>query len=436
MKKKPEILSIILIATFAAALFWYFYKQVLGGDYWNWLIFSFYLILFAAVIFSIISKKKIDGLIISIIATCVTIIAVDILIVALKFDPFEIKIRKTTVPQLGVINVPKFHDTVDFSAQKNGDLLDIYKVNPKSLPELNTNESYTFSYNIDKLGFRNQDDRQIKDAQILTIGDSYTIASSLPLDKGWPYLIENLTQKKVYSAATNQIGPINYLRYLEYFAPQLAPNTTILIGFFEGNDFVDLDFTLPQNTQKNLANLLRYVWINRNSVVKNLDSIEIPQFKVGDTSWPILFYKAYVDQLLMDENTFTQRPQLKELAQILGKMKEICNTYQHNCAVVYFPDKFHVYFPIIKNQFNYQKYFAQILGSSSDISTNLAEKTISVQEKTFKKMVEAAGLKFISLTSALTQKAADSLLYWPYDSHLNGLGNQTSAEEIIKELEL
>lgn len=384
------------------------------------------------------------------------IIVIDLFLMMLQFDPFIFQLRKVPDPDFGVTNAPNFRMNVSFSAEKNGDLLEMYRIDSQNLPKLPSNEAYTFSYQIDGRGFRNAEGQNLEDSDILVIGDSYTIASSLPLEKGWVSVLQKSTGKKVYQMATNQIGPKNYLHYLKFVAPQLKPHTKVLIAFFEGNDFANLDFQISDTRKKNLANFLRYFWENVKKFTVPTRTLDIPRFLISQNaglqkSLPLLFLKNSVDDGLQNEEDFLQMFQPVELRDIFTQISSTCRAHLIDCHVIYFPEKFRVYFPLVQDQFDYEKYFSKIIPEFSELkmtelemtenrdiqeilSEDLYRQRLGIREKWLMDTLAHLGLNFISLTDILSRSARENLIYWPYDTHLNGLGNEVAAREVAEKL--
>ncbi len=397
---------------------------------------AFYLLTAGIFGWMIFNKKKVDGAWLSVLSVGLTIIVIDLVIMGIGFDPYALKIRKVYDEEMGVKNLPGLAMQVQFDAAKNGDLLDVYGIDPQSLPTLPTQETYDFPYQIDQNGFRNRLGMDLKQVKIVSVGDSYTIASSLPQELAWPALVAKSMSVPGYNAAVNQIGPENYLKILKFLAPKLTPKTTVLIAFFEGNDLGSLSFEVENRTKKNLATFLQYFYEQLMSPKKVRISLSLPEFSIHGQKYPLLFLKPYVDGLLRTSEDIQHDKNLLALEEIFSLMSEVCTQYDLNCTLVYFPEKFHVYYPLLGSQFGYGKYFETLLPGTpvDDLDPQTMEANIGNLETVVRSLAEKSGLKFISLTSALQKEAKDFLLFFPYDTHLNGLGNEISAQEIVKQL--
>ncbi len=365
-----------------------------------------------------------------------TIVFIDLLLILVQYDPYSIKIRKVYDPVLGVINTPNLHTDVNFSAEKSGDLLGIYGIDPSSLPGLPRNESYDFKYQIDANGFRNTKGKDWKQADLLTIGDSFTIASSLPEEKTWSSLLAaKMGIVSWYEASVNQLGPENYLKILQFFAPGLKAGTKVVIGFFEGNDLHDLYFEMPRQNRKNLALLLDYAVSEFSQSKPFLSKVRIPLFNLAGSTWPVLFFQPYVDQLAQNKDSIRENENYAKLNTIFADYTKICGQYRLNCFIVYFPDKFHVYYPLIKGQFDYAGYFKAITGNGTPAPAPADfDKNLDNEKTLIKTLADENGLQFISVVGDLQKAAGSAIVYWPYDTHLNAYGNEIAAESIKNSL--
>lgn len=428
------------------------------NDFWNYVVFSFYFLFFGIVFYAIFFRKKIDGIRLTVIVVSGMIVLFDLVLLGLRFDPYLFQIRKISHPELGVTNVFGLQTNVQFSAERNGDLLEMYGIDPKGLPGLPSNEKYEFPYQIDAFGFRNPSGEELADSDIVVIGDSYTIASSLPLEKGWVSVLRESSGKRVYQMSTNQIGPQNYLEYLNFAALRLKSGTKVLIAFFEGNDFANLDFQIENNRKANLANFLKFSWENIKKMAAPRKIVDIPRFSIFGNfglreSFPLLFFKNYVDDGLRGKEEFLAMSQIDDLRSIFSQISDTCRNYSLDCHVVYFPEKFRIYFSLIRDQFDYGEYFSRIelddvtqrrtdleIPSSADapviLSEDVYEERLSFREKWLMNELERIQLPFVSLTGALSKAAQSRLIYWPYDTHLNEFGNEVAGREIAREVSL
>jgi hypothetical protein len=98
--------------------------------------------------------------------------------------------------------------------------------------ELNRNPKF---FEHDANGFRN--DAVPTQADVVTIGDSFTYGWSVSSEQSWPRVLENITRCRVYNMGFGGYGPIQYLS-LANMALEYRPRT-IIVGVFLGNDLAD-----------------------------------------------------------------------------------------------------------------------------------------------------------------------------------------------------
>jgi hypothetical protein len=108
-------------------------------------------------------------------------------------------------------------------------------------PNLTRDEilSFTLTYNkrygIDSNGFRNP--QALKNADIVTIGDSHTFGFNVKTEDSWPYQLGRMTNKVVYNFGIGNFGIVQY-SYLIDKAIKLNPKN-IIIGLYLPNDLND-----------------------------------------------------------------------------------------------------------------------------------------------------------------------------------------------------
>jgi hypothetical protein len=88
----------------------------------------------------------------------------------------------------------------------------------------------------DAWGYRNR--AVPEQAEIVAIGDSQTYGVAASAANSWPAWMDRMREEAVYNLAQNGYGPVQYLYMLENQALGLSPST-IVVGFYFGNDFYD-----------------------------------------------------------------------------------------------------------------------------------------------------------------------------------------------------
>jgi hypothetical protein len=84
------------------------------------------------------------------------------------------------------------------------------------------------------LGFRN---REVpSSADIVAIGDSHTYGNTAKMEDSWPYVLGNLTGRRVYNMGLGGYGPNQYFAVFTRKALGLKPRV-IICGLYMGDDF-------------------------------------------------------------------------------------------------------------------------------------------------------------------------------------------------------
>lgn len=88
----------------------------------------------------------------------------------------------------------------------------------------------------DSYGFRN--DTDIKDADIILVGDSFIAGTGTSNEHLPSKVLENLTNKNVASLSYARMGPREYEFILNKYLDLIKKDAKIFVFYFEGNDFV------------------------------------------------------------------------------------------------------------------------------------------------------------------------------------------------------
>jgi lysophospholipase L1-like esterase len=109
---------------------------------------------------------------------------------------------------------------------------------PRIVPDdflLHRVEGYSGGH--DAWGFRNT--QKPDSAEIVCIGDSMTYGISATAHDSWPAVLGEIRHASVYNMSLGGYGPIQYLYLMRTKAVELHPRT-VIIGFYFGNDFLDV----------------------------------------------------------------------------------------------------------------------------------------------------------------------------------------------------
>jgi lysophospholipase L1-like esterase len=87
----------------------------------------------------------------------------------------------------------------------------------------------------DARGYRNHS--ALSEAEIVTLGDSWTYGAGVPSDAAWPHVLSERLNRQVYNMGVPGTGPLQS-REILHQALQLHPRV-VIFGFYFGNDLLD-----------------------------------------------------------------------------------------------------------------------------------------------------------------------------------------------------
>jgi hypothetical protein len=112
----------------------------------------------------------------------------------------------------------------------------------------------------DARGYRNR--MALSEAEIVTLGDSWTYGAGVPSDAAWPHVLSQRLNRPVYNMGVPGTGPLQSREILRQ-ALQLHPKV-VIFGFYFGNDLLDDFFFAEKNerlpeflTAKDIADVAR-----------------------------------------------------------------------------------------------------------------------------------------------------------------------------------
>ena len=132
------------------------------------------------------------------------------------------------------------------------------------IPLFGINDDYTFNdfcnftYNENFYGFRDNREYSINNDpnEVWCFGCSWTYGVGLPIEKTWPYMIQQMTEDSVKNFSTSAAGPFTTYRLLKSWLENSTykPKTVYIFGHFLGrietrvsNDNVDRYYLLTSN---------------------------------------------------------------------------------------------------------------------------------------------------------------------------------------------
>lgn len=97
----------------------------------------------------------------------------------------------------------------------------------------------------DARGYRNR--RALSEAEIVTLGDSWTYGAGVASDAAWPHVLSKRLNRQVYNMGVPGTGPLQSHEVLTQ-ALQLHPKV-VIFGFYFGNDLLDDFFFAEKNNR-------------------------------------------------------------------------------------------------------------------------------------------------------------------------------------------
>jgi hypothetical protein len=288
----------------------------------------------------------------------------------------------------------------------------------------------TVTFQTDRDGFRNS--RELPQADVIVIGDSFTEAGNIPEEKTFPLRLEQKINRPVRNLGRSGYSSPHELVVLKKYGLPMQPKVVIW-QVAEANDLADVvdylewtrrgrpdyfDFTAQQKTSRRAA------WHSRSPTWQLFNLVRRRDLK----PWP--FTGQFRLAAGAEETVrFLSSPGLgapaqghpawEAFTQPLLEAAALCRSNQIQFVVLHLPDKFRVMGP-------HTRFPPEIAQASSRLAGLPRETSLGVQLRQF---CEAAQIPFIDATDVLTQRAAaGELVYQPFDTHLSVLGHEAVAE--------
>ncbi len=313
----------------------------------------------------------------------------------------------------------KYHTRVNYQPNvdvnfdvPHGDLVAMDRMAPASI-----RESRQIHFKTDGLGYRNDSDYQGE--SIILAGDSLVVGNGTDQSETLPNVLRREYGIETYSVAYASY-PRDYCRRVKEFVEHVNPNVDALIFIFEGNDFIVPKRVpdAPTMYDKLKIRVITFLGLDYPRLIFNaarragwflyrpkLEPVEV--YRVGEHDMG--FYGNYVDVVI------AEHPQLsmerKDCPpEVISRVK----------AVFFIPTKYRVYFDLLPDR----------LGRT----VKEPAPGLEVLHRFFKPY----DIPVIDLTPALKKEASELLqaegryVYWRDDTHWNGAGIRTAAEEVAK----
>lgn len=305
----------------------------------------------------------------------------------------------------------------------------------------------------DALGFRNKSIPE--KTEILAIGDSMTYGNMAPSTGSWPAHYERLSGESVYNAGIGGYGPVHYLHNLRMLAPELQPDTVIMMVYV-GNDFLDaynlvysMDHWADYRRDDNADQVEpdshittvdgRFMgesrqWLAKNSVLYRVvtqsplfDKARIEERKKAAPNSYIVSHNGQDILLSQRPHEFTRYddPRIQEGFDIsmraLHEAKAFCEENGIDFKVAIMPVREGVYLDATPELFTDAER-AELTAFKSDLDALHTDIT---------EFLMAEDIPFVDLQDALTAALKTQNIYPSSDGHPNMLGYEVAAQAMI-----
>ena len=288
----------------------------------------------------------------------------------------------------------------------------------------------------DEHGFRNEqltEGLKARPLDVVVLGDSFGVAAATTQEETLSRLLARDYGLAVYNLSVSREGPQHQYANLLLEGPRLnlREGASVLWLIFAGNDLEDpyqpeLEHPKPARVGM-FARLGAAVSDFRaRSPLRRLmsgnDSALIIERKFVDGR-RMLFNQYYAQRRARTVEEVIRHPNFGHLKKTFGAMQKLADERRLTVSVALVPTKEEVY--------------SWVLDGASPWSVN--EKPSGFSNE-LKSLSEQRGFRFLDLKPALLENArkindeSGALLWWPDDSHWNGVGQRVAAQTIYQNL--
>jgi lysophospholipase L1-like esterase len=338
-------------------------------------------------------------------------------------------------------------------------------------------DDYTFPLVTDADGFRNDDAAGF---EIAALGDSFTDALTLPVERTWPSLLAQHAAARVRNFGTAGFGPGQERRLLEEFVLKHRPRT-VVVAFFAGNDLQDAErFDAFARTGAFPGGSLG--WKFKDVIARFDDSYVLSLFHalgglagerralptvhadtgpvdfsgedpgapmvprasfdrglyavpVGGRAVRFAFMPPYLNCLQLSRAELERSPGWEATTRAYREMKRLADAHGTRLAVVFVPSKEQVYLPLVQASFAPEEVERSVAVSLRDLPHPPGARRLLEHRLALNGLVRdfctREGIPFRDLTPDLTARLASGTnVYFPDDSHWNAAGHETAAAAI------
>jgi hypothetical protein len=211
----------------------------------------------------------------------------------------------------------------------------------------------------DSNGLRNPPERAAGRCEVVTVGDSFTVGWNLPLDDGWPRLLEGATKAPVYNVAFNAWGPSQELGALRAFGLPRRPRLVVW-ALFDGNDVFDERLYREHGGRSEAApaevlrgsRLLALLGWGASRLPSWLVAApggpqEAPVVTIGGKAQALGFTAGYLEELARPREAWLPDPGVRGLVEVLLAAKDDCAAAGARLVVLRIPSKERLVYPLL-----------------------------------------------------------------------------------------
>lgn len=345
-------------------------------------------------------------------------------------------------------------------------------------PDLVRHDDYTFPLVTDADGFRN--DGPPSGFEIAALGDSFTDALTLPVERTWPSLLAQRTGARVRNFGTAGFGPGQERRLLEEYVLPHRPRV-VVVAFFAGNDLQDAErFETFARTGAFPGGSLG--WKFKEVIARFDDSYVLSLWHAlgglagGQRALPAVhadagpvdysgedpsagavaratfdrglytipaagravrfaFMPPYLNCLQLSRAELERSPGWAATSRAYREMNRLAAAQGARLAVVFVPSKSQVYLPLVQAAFEPDEVERSVSVSLRDLphppkAARLLEHRLALNGLV-RDLCAREGIAFRDLTPDLTARLASGAnVYFPDDSHWNAAGHETAAAAV------
>lgn len=283
--------------------------------------------------------------------------------------------------------------------------------------------------------------RQAERYEILAVGDSFTEAANAAWP--WPDVLAETSGRAVRNLGFRGYGPVEQAHIIKLYGAESGAST-VVIGYFEGNDLSDAIRADPNNiTLPSEAESFKIIPTDLSAITDRDERFPM-QVRLGDQDFDIAFLDGYLWALNGKMATFRRSENMNIVVESWQTIQEVMG--DDVCVVIaYFPSKPHIYVPYLLPEYHgpiMREAKAAVGGVDQPLRqrveatdfetyvTNLDNQRDAVAERAAR-----MGFAFFDLTPVLQTAAARSeMVYYTYDTHWNQRGHDLVGQAIAEYL--